>query len=127
MKTIFDERQRIIFQEQGVAYECGELQVQLRTLGNDLERDSVSFTAHCIAKYDKDTGALHIKLDSALYRDWAPAERELVELHRTRERALRRVIEVADDWYGEVACAVPALLDPAELLASQAAADAIPY
>ncbi|MFN8504421.1 hypothetical protein [Kouleothrix sp.] len=58
--------------------------------------------------YDKRTGALVIDHKCFFGRSWTPADRRSVELHPTREAALRRTIEVADAWRDEVQAAVPA-------------------
>lgn len=117
MKIIFNELHPIIFQEREVVYRHGQRAVEERTLGNDLAADSPSFKATCTASYDKATGALYVKLDAHLYRDWAPAGHDFAEVHPTREQAIRRVIHIADHWYATVERAIPPLPLAADLLA----------
>lgn len=77
------------------------------------------FRATVTAHYDRKTGALAVSLSTDLYdRDWRPTDRTVLELHTTRESALRRTIAIADDWYSEVEAAIPPERPDAELLAA---------
>lgn len=80
--------------------------------------------ARAIAHYDRKTGALVVELSTTLYErfDWHPANRKVLELHAARESALRRTIQIADDWYSEVEAAIPPERTEAELLAAYGAA-----
>lgn len=78
--------------------------------------------AYAVGHYDAATGALVVELKtdldySADRRDWMPANRKALELHTTRESALRRIIQIADAWYSEVTSALPVERSDAELLA----------
>lgn len=83
-------------------------------------RQRAHFIAHIIAHYDRETGALVVDLKTTLYNDiiWRPVDRKVLELHATRESALRRTIQIADDWYHEVEAAIPPEYTEDEILAS---------
>ena len=96
MKVIFEERLSVVFSEL-VSQRWGDSELTIQTLPVSTR-----------ALYDKRTGALVLEHACFFEREWAPADRKLVELASTRELALRHVIAAADAWRAEVQAAVPA-------------------
>lgn len=86
------------------------------------------YCAYVTAHYDRKTKVLAVELKTTLYDRfaWRPANRTVLELHSTREAALRRVVAIADGWYREVEAAIPPEQTEAEVLAAHQAQHADP-
>ena len=77
------------------------------------------------ARWDSATGVLFVERRAWCGESdvtWLPSlPDETLERIPVRETMLRRVIELADDWYAQIACAVPYNPTDAELLADYSA------
>lgn len=122
MKIVFDEERPLPdFAEQWVEPNTWDPATREYIAGVQRRDYSVGiFRSTVTAHYDRKTRALAIELKTTLYGrfDWRPANRTVLELHDTREAALRRTIAVADDWYHEVEAVIPPERTDAELLAA---------